>query len=116
MAYGVQLDQKNKFVRDFMALHQIENPPGHQETAPQGEIRQEPMSTLRKFSLFIAAAFALPAIGMVIAGFQMSRKWLGVAGVILLLGLGTVYFVILFQIMKSRKVDPSERSPHERFP
>lgn len=99
-----------------MALHQIENPPEHQETAPQGEIRQEPLSTLRNFSLFIAAAFALPAIGMVIAGFELGREWLGVTGIILLVGLGILYFVILFQIMKSRKVDPSERSPNERFP
>jgi uncharacterized membrane protein len=99
-----------------MALHQIENPPEHQETAPQGEIRQEPMSTLRRFSLFIAAAFSLPALGMVIAGFELGRKWLAVTGLILLVGWGIVYFVILYQIMKSRKVDPSERSPHERFP
>jgi len=99
-----------------MARNQIENPPEHEETAPQGEIRQEPMSTLRRFSIFIAAAFALPAVGMVAAGFEMGRTRLGVAGLVLLVGLGLVYFVILFQIMKSRKIDPSERSPEERFP
>jgi hypothetical protein len=93
-----------------MPLHQIENPPGNQEHAPQGEIRQEPISTLRKFSLFIAAAFVLPALGMVIGGFELGRKWVGIAGLVLLVGLGVPYFVILFGIMKSRKVDPSERS------
>jgi hypothetical protein len=98
-----------------MALHQIENPPENQQTAPQGEIRQEPMSTLRRFSLFIAAAFALPAIGMVVGGFEMGRNWLGLIGLILLVGLGVLYFVILFQIMKTRKVDPSECSSEERF-
>ena len=98
-----------------MALHQIENPPENQETAPQGEIRQEPMSTLRRFSLFVAAAFVLPAIGMVVGGFEMGRKWLGLTGLVLLVGLGVLYFVILFQIMKYRKLDPSERSPEERF-
>jgi hypothetical protein len=95
-----------------MALHQIENPPGSQEHAPQGEMRQEPISTLRRFSLFIAPAFVLPAIGMVIGGFELGRNWVGITGVILLVGLGVPYFVILFQIMKSRKVDPSERSHH----
>jgi hypothetical protein len=99
-----------------MARYQIENPPEHQDTAPQGEIRQEPMSTLRKFSIFIAAAFALPAAGMVAVGFEMGRPRLGVTGLVLLVGLGLMYFVILFQIMKSRKIDPSERSPTERFP
>ena len=99
-----------------MARHQIENPPEHNDTAPQGEIRQEPASTLRNFSMFIAVAFALPALGMVISGFALRREWLGIAGVLLLVGFGVVYFVILFQIMKSRKIDPSERSPHETFP
>ena len=94
-----------------MALHQIENPPGSQEHAPQGEIRQEPISTLRKFSLFIATAFVLPAIGMVVGGFELGRKWVGITGLILLIGLGMPYFIILFKIMKSRKVDPSELSP-----
>ena len=93
-----------------MPLHQIENPPGKRKNAPQGEICQEPMSTLRRFSLFIAAAFALPAIGMVIGGFELDRKWVGITGLILLVGLGVVYFVILFEIMKSRKVDPEELS------
>ncbi len=74
------------------------------------------MSTLRNYSLFIAAAFALPAIGMVVGGFALGRNWVGIAGLLLLLGLGVVYYVILFEIMKSRKVDPAERSPHERFP
>jgi hypothetical protein len=46
----------------------------------------------------------------------MGRTRLGVTGLVLLVGLGLVYFVILFQIMKSRKIDPSERSPEERFP
>jgi hypothetical protein len=96
-----------------MALQQIENPPGSQEHAPQGEIRQEPISTIRRFSLFIAAAFVLPAIGMVVGGFELNRKWLGITGVILLVGLGVAYYVILLQMMKSRKVDPSERFPHE---
>ncbi|MBV8056669.1 MAG: hypothetical protein JO071_15665 [Deltaproteobacteria bacterium] len=86
-----------------MALHQIENPPGSQEHAPPGEIRQEPISTLRRFSLFIAAAFVLPAIGMVIGGFELGRKWIGITGLILLVGLGVLYFIILFEIMKSRK-------------
>lgn len=99
-----------------MARHQIENPPEHNDTAPQGEIRQEPASTLRNFSLFIAAAFALPALGMVIGGFGMGRQWVGIAGVLLLVGFGVFYFLILFQIMRSRKIDPSERSPHETFP
>jgi hypothetical protein len=53
---------------------------------------------------------------MVAAGFEMGRTRLGVSGLVLLVGLGIVYFVILFQIMKSRKIDPSERSPEERFP
>ena len=98
-----------------MARHQIENPPEHHDSAPQGEIRQEPTSTLRNFSLFIAAAFALPALGMVISGFAFGRKWLGITGVLLLVGLGLLYFLILFQIMRSRKIDPSERSADETF-
>jgi hypothetical protein len=93
-----------------MALHQIENPPGSREHAPAGEIRQEPISTLRRFSLVIAAAFVLPAIGMVIGGFELGRKWVGIAGLILLIGLGVLYFVILVKIMTSRKVDPEELS------
>jgi hypothetical protein len=93
-----------------MPLHQIENPAGNQEHAPLGEIRQEPISTLRRFSLFIAAAFVLPAIGMVIGGFEHGRKWVGIAGLILLIGLGVLYFVILVKIMTSRKVDPEELS------
>jgi len=94
-----------------MPLHQIENPPGRQEHSPQGEIRQEPIWTLRRFSLIIAAAFILPALGMVIGGFELGRKWVGITGLILLVGLGVPYFVILFEIMKSRKVDPSKLSP-----
>ena len=96
-----------------MPLEQIENPPENRERAPQGEIRQEPVSTLRKFSLLIAAAFVLPALGMVIGGFEMGKKSVGIMGLILLVGLGVPYFVILFKIMKSRKVNPGERSPHE---
>ena len=91
-----------------MPRYQIENPPEHQETAPQGEIRQEPRSTLRRFSVFIAAAFVLPALGMVIGGFDMGRKWVGIAGIVLLVSLGVLYFVILYHIMKSRKINPNE--------
>lgn len=46
----------------------------------------------------------------------MGRQWVGIAGVLLLVGFGVFYFLILFQIMRSRKIDPSERSPHETFP
>ena len=100
-----------------MALHQIENPPENQDSAPQGELRQEPMSTVRNFSVVTAIAFVLPALAMVIDGFTMGRKWIGVVGLILLVGFGVWYFVILFHIMKSRKVGPGERerSHHERF-
>jgi hypothetical protein len=48
---------------------------------------------------------------MVIGGFELGRKWVGITGLILLVGLGVPYFVILVKIMKSRKVDPSELSP-----
>jgi hypothetical protein len=91
-----------------MARHHIENPPEHQDPAPQGEIRQEPLPTIRAFSLFIAAAFALPAIGMAAMGFEMGRTWVGVGGLILLLGLGTLYYVLLYGVMRTRKIDPSE--------
>jgi hypothetical protein len=92
-----------------MPRNQIENPPTHAETAPQGEIRQEPLGTLRLFSLIIAIAFALPAAGMVAGGFITSRMWLGITGLIILVSLGVGYYLILWQIMKSRKLDPSER-------
>jgi len=92
-----------------MARDQIENPPTHVETAPPGEIRQEPLSTLRLFSLVIAIALALPAAGMVAGGFITARMWLGVTGLIILLALAIGYYLILWHIMKSRKLDPSER-------
>lgn len=97
---------------NYMALHQIENPPEHRDTAPEGEIRQEPIETLLGFTSFIATAFALPAMGMAIAGFESDRESAGIIGLVLLLAMGVVNFVILFQIMKSRQLDPSETAPH----
>ena len=72
------------------------------------------MSTLRRFSVFIAAAFVLPALGMVIGGFDLGRKWVGIAGIVLLVSLGVVYFVILYHIMKSRKIGPDEAQIERR--
>jgi hypothetical protein len=92
-----------------MPLEQIENPPGAREHAPQGEIRQEPTPTLRRFSLFIAAAVVLPAIALVVVGLELGRTSLAMIGVILLVGLTVPFFVILFQMMKSRKTGRSER-------
>jgi hypothetical protein len=45
---------------------------------------------------------------MVIGGFDMGRKWVGIAGIVLLVSLGVLYFVRLYPIMKSRKINPNE--------
>ena len=95
-----------------MPRAQIENPPDHlengPENAPSGEIRQEPISTLRIFTLMTALAFVLPAVGMIIGGFALGRMWLGITGVIILTCLFVGYYLILWYIMKSRKVEANE--------
>ncbi|HJU12150.1 MAG TPA: hypothetical protein VJ728_14800 [Candidatus Binataceae bacterium] len=95
-----------------MPRYERENPPGH-EGAPEGEIRQEPLPTLRNFSIFIAAAVALPAIALLVGGFSTGYTWVGVAGVILLVCLGGFFFVTNFEIMRSRKIHPAERAREE---
>jgi hypothetical protein len=93
-----------------MPRAQIENPPEHVENAPSGEIRQESLSTLRIFTILTAIAFVLPSVGMIIGGFSMGRMWLGIGGVIILTCLFVGYYVILWYIMKSRKLEADERS------
>jgi hypothetical protein len=88
-----------------MARDQIENPPQHVETAPPGEIRPESSATLRYFSFGIAVAFVLPALALVIVGFGWGRVRVGLVGIALIVVLGTSYYLILWRIMKSRKIE-----------
>jgi hypothetical protein len=94
-----------------MARAQIENPPEYverPENAPSGEIRQEPLSTLRIFSLATALAFVLPAVGMIVGGFIVGRMWIGITGVIIMTCFFVGYYLILWYIMKSRKLEANQ--------
>jgi uncharacterized membrane protein YqjE len=85
-----------------MTKDQTANPPEHANTAPAGEIRPEPKSTLRLFSVLIAVALALPAIALIVGGFEANRVSFEIVGFVLLFVIGIAYFVILWRIMKSR--------------
>jgi hypothetical protein len=86
-----------------VAVEQIENPPGHTETSPQAELRQEPLPNLLVFSVAIAVALVLPVIGLIVGGFSGGIPNLGIFGVALMLIVGTLYFWILWTVLKSRQ-------------
>jgi len=86
-----------------MAQEQVENPPAHADTAPQAEIRQESLDTLFVFSVAIAVSMVLPAIALVIGGFDSGIQQLGIFGLILMSVMGILYFWILWAVLKSRQ-------------
>jgi hypothetical protein len=85
-----------------MARDQIENPRGHTHIAPRAEIREQPPRTLRWFTIIMAAAFAVPSIGVLIAGLTMGRWLIGLIGGLLAGLLFCGFFAILWKIMFSR--------------
>jgi F0F1-type ATP synthase assembly protein I len=56
----------------------------------------------------VALAMVLPAIGMIVGGFTYHRPLLGGFGVVLMVGLGIGYFIILWRIMKINQSEPGE--------
>ena len=57
---------------------------------------------MRLFSVLIAVALALPAIALIVGGFETNRVSFEIVGFVLLFVIGIAYFVILWRIMKSR--------------
>jgi len=76
-----------------MAQEQVENPPAHADTAPQAEIRQESLDTLFVFSVAIAVSMVLPAIALVIVGFDSGIQQLGIFGANTDVGHGNFVFL-----------------------
>lgn len=85
-----------------MRTDQLENPPEHSQSAPQGEIREQPVKTLQTFTIAIALAFALPAIVLVGLGVDLGRNGILYAGIVLFIGLLVFCSVSLWKIIASR--------------
>jgi hypothetical protein len=93
-----------------MALNQVENPPEHANTAPPGEIRQEPRPVLALFTWIIGLALIIPIVALVYEGFGMKHFDLSIIGGILILILGTAFLLLLWRMISSRKA----QNPHLR--
>lgn len=85
-----------------MSIDQLENPPGKANAAPAGEIRERPMSVLRRFTLVILGALVLPALVLIAVGIDMGQSKVLGAGIVLLIVLCVVFGVTLWKIISSR--------------
>jgi hypothetical protein len=85
-----------------MAFEQNENPPGHDNIAPAGEIRDQPRFKLKRFTVAIMIALVLPASALFIEGLRTGRielLWIAIAFVIVI---GGAAAVVLWRIISSR--------------
>lgn len=85
-----------------MAFEQNENPPGHDNIAPAGEIRDQPRFQLKRFTVGIIIALVLPASALLIEGLRTSRielVWVAIAFVIVIAGAAAT---VLWRIISSR--------------
>jgi hypothetical protein len=85
-----------------MALEQNENPPGNDNVAPAGEIRDQPRLKLKGFTVAIIIALLLPISALLIEGLRAGRiefVWVATAFVVVI---GIVAAAVLWRIIASR--------------
>jgi hypothetical protein len=85
-----------------MVLEQNENPPGHDNAAPAGEIRDQPRLKLKGFTVAIIIALLLPISALLIAGLRAGRiefVWVAIAFVVVI---GTMAAAVLWRIIAFR--------------
>lgn len=85
-----------------MASEQNENPPGHNNVAPAGEIRDQPRPKLKRFTVAIIIALLLPISALLIEGMRAGRiefVWVATAFAVII---GVVAAAILWRIIASR--------------
>ena len=85
-----------------MAFEQNENPPGHDNVAPAGEIRDQPRVQLKGFSVAIIIALLLPASALLVEGLRTGRTefvWVASAFVVVI---GSMAAAVLWRIIASR--------------
>jgi hypothetical protein len=85
-----------------MRNQHLENPPEHSRSAPQGEIREQPVKTLETFTITIALAMALPAIVLVALGVELGHNGVLFAGIVLFIGLLIFCAIALWKIIATR--------------
>jgi hypothetical protein len=87
-----------------MVLDQLENPREHADTAPAGEIRDEPRPVLMTFTLIVVVALLLPLSAFVFEGLYYGRKELAEVGTLFVVVFGTLFAVVLWKIIASRGI------------
>jgi hypothetical protein len=87
-----------------MVLDQLENPREHADTAPAGEIRDEPRPVLMRFTLIVVVALLLPLSAFVFEGLYYGRKELAEVGTLFVVVFGALFAVVLWKIIASRGI------------
>jgi hypothetical protein len=87
-----------------MVLDQLENPLNHADTAPAGEIRDEPRSVLKRFTLIVVISLLLPLTVFVVEGLYYNRTELAEVGIIVVVVFGILSAAVLWKIIASRGI------------